>query len=64
MKEFVIGLDIGTSSIKAVAMSISGKHEASAEIPLEIIVLFVFLPICVILVPVSACCMLLTNATE
>tara|TARA_B100000029_G_scaffold515501_1_gene622778 strand:+ start:8032 stop:9519 length:1488 start_codon:yes stop_codon:yes gene_type:complete len=36
MKEFVIGLDIGTSSIKAVAMSISGKHEASAEIPLEI----------------------------
>ena len=35
-----------------------------AEIPLDTIVLFVFLPMWIILVPVSACCLLLVTATE
>jgi hypothetical protein len=38
--------------------------ERPAEMPLETILLRVFFPTWIILVPVSACCMWLVSATE
>ena len=49
---------------RLIILRIPIEFEANADIPFDTTVLLVFLPRCIIFVPVSACCILFVTATE